>query len=93
MRVCACIQCLYYQLLSRILFLIIFFFFLIALRESPIKRRSRLSKMIAGSEPDKDMISTPITIRNDRGGLHSSPIGRRSYDTTPLPSYQSDTRY
>lgn len=67
-------------------------FLCLALRESPIKRRSRLSKMITGSEPDKEILPTPITIRNDRIGLHTSPIARRSFDITPLPSNQSDTR-
>ena len=69
-------------------------FFITALRESPVKRRSRLSKMIPGSEREKEMMTTtPVTVRNDRGGLNTSPIQRRSYDTTPLNSNQSDTRY
>lgn len=68
-------------------------FSLIAMRESPVKRRSRLSKMMPGGEKDKEILPTPITIRNDRGGLHTSPIQRRSYDITPLTSNQSDTRY
>lgn len=49
--------------------------------------------MNTGSEPEKDIISTPITIRNDRVGLHTSPVERRSFDATPLHSNQSDTRY
>ncbi|CAF0777015.1 unnamed protein product [Adineta steineri] len=61
------------------------------LRESPVKRRSRISKIIAGSEREKDTLTTPITIRNDRGGFHTSPIQRRSFETTPLNSNQSDT--
>ncbi|UJR31254.1 hypothetical protein I4U23_018756 [Adineta vaga] len=65
---------------------------LIALRESPVKRRSRLAKMIPGSEREKEMMTTtPVTIRNDRGGLNTSPIQRRSFETTPLNSNQSDT--
>ncbi|CAF1123799.1 unnamed protein product [Rotaria sordida] len=64
---------------------------LLALRESPVKRRSRLSKMLQGSEQEKDMISTPITMRNDRTGLHTSPIGRRSFDITPVHLNQSAT--
>ncbi|CAF2614864.1 unnamed protein product [Rotaria sp. Silwood2] len=59
------------------------------LRESPVKRRSRLSKMLQGSEQEKDMISTPIIMKNDRGGLHTSPIGRRSFDITPVHLHQS----
>ncbi|CAF1161683.1 unnamed protein product [Adineta ricciae] len=64
----------------------------VSLRESPVKRRSRLSKMVPGSEREKEMMTTtPVTVRNDRGGLNTSPIQRRSYDTTPLNSNQSDT--
>ncbi len=68
-------------------------FSIIALRESPVKRRSRLSKMISGSERERDILPTPMVIRNDRGGLHTSPMQRRSYGTIPLNSNQSDTRY
>ena len=71
-----------------------FCFFSAALRESPVKRRSRLSKMVPGSEREKEMMTTtPVTVRNDRGGLNTSPIQRRSYEATPLTSNQSDTRY
>ena len=62
----------------------------LALRESPIKRRSRLSKMVTGSEGEKEIISTPLGIRNDRIGLHTSPIERRSFQISPQ---HSDTRY
>jgi hypothetical protein len=48
--------------------------------------------MATGSDQERDIIPTPIAIRNDRGGLHTSPIERRSYDVTPLHSNQSDTR-
>ncbi len=65
----------------------------LALRESPIKRRSRLSKMTTGSEQEKEIMSTPITIRKDRTGLHTSPIERRLFDTSPLQSNLSDTKY
>ncbi|CAF1125784.1 unnamed protein product [Rotaria sp. Silwood1] len=62
---------------------------LIALRESPVKRRSRLSKMLHGSEQEKDMISTPIIMRNDRSSLQTTPMGRRSFEITPLHLHQS----
>jgi hypothetical protein len=61
------------------------------LRESPIKRRSRLSKMVTGSEQEKDIISTPIIIKNDRTGLNTMPIERRAFDTPLSHSNQSDT--
>lgn len=61
------------------------------LRESPVKRRSRLSKMMPQSDVEKDILPTPILIRNDRIGLHTSPPERRSFEVSPLHSHQSDT--
>jgi len=49
--------------------------------------------MVTGSEQEKEIISTPITIRKDRTGLHTSPIERRLFDTSPLQSNLSDTKY
>jgi len=66
-------------------------FCFVALRESPVKRRSRLGKTNTGSEQE-NTISTPITYRSDRAVLHTSPIARRSFDTTPLHSNQSESR-
>ena len=86
-----CVQCFVMKYIIFILSKLILPFCLIALRESPVKRRSRLGKMNTGSEHE-NAISTPITFRNDRVGLHTSPIERRSFDTTPLHSNQSDTR-
>ena len=46
--------------------------------------------MMPSGEQDREIISTPIGIRNDRAGLHTSPTERRSFDISPL---QSDTGY
>ncbi len=89
---CVCVLMLYYLNIIYYVNLIEYYFSFIALRESPIKRRSRLSKIIPGSEQDKEILSTPITTRNDRTGLQTSPIERRLFETTPLQSHQSDTR-
>lgn len=63
-----------------------------ALRESPIKRRSRLSKMLQTSEQEKETITTPIIMKNNREGLHTSPLIRRSIEVTPYHLHQSATR-
>jgi hypothetical protein len=89
--VCACI-CITNAFFSNVIysFGLYLFSFFVALRESPVKRRSRLSKMVPGPEQDKEIIATPLAIRSDRGGLHTSPTERRSYDVTPFHSNQSD---
>jgi len=61
------------------------------LRESPNKRRSRLSKLVSNTEQEREIVTTPIIMKHDRAGIHTSPMERRSYDPTPIPSFQSDT--
>ena len=48
---------------------------------------------MSSTDQEKEIVPTPITMRNDRTALHTSPVERRAFDATPLPSYQSDTRY
>lgn len=45
------------------------------------------------SEQEREIVTTPIILKHDRGGIHTSPMERRSYDPTPIPSFQSDTRF
>ncbi|CAF1932697.1 unnamed protein product [Rotaria magnacalcarata] len=61
----------------------------ISLRESPVKRRSRLSKMLQTPEPDKEIIQTPTIMRNTRDGANTSPMARRSFEITPFHLHQS----
>ena len=49
--------------------------------------------MMAGAEQEKEILSTPITTRNDRTTLHTTPMERHSFNISSMNSNQSDTRY
>lgn len=97
----ACLGCLviskrliiqHISVLTNMMIKIIFIPLFLALRESPNKRRSRLSKLASNTEQEREFVTTPIIMKHDRGGILTSPMERRSYDPTPIPSFQSDTR-